>query len=290
MADFTHLGGRVEAVLTRILQAQPSPQRLKEAMSYSVLGGGKRIRATLTYLTTTALNTDLALADIPAAAVELVHAYSLIHDDLPAMDDDDLRRGKPSCHIAFDEATAILAGDALQALAFEVITTDIALPVETRLEMAIGLSQAIGGAGMVAGQMIDMAHEKVTADRGELELMHQLKTGALICLSVRLGGMIARADSSTMMALSTYGNTLGLAFQIQDDILDATGEEYRTGKPSGSDTQTGKSTFVTMLGLAEAERCLEQLLTRANDAIAPLGSTAARPLQALARYVGSRDH
>lgn len=289
MADFSHLGVRVEAVLTRILQAQPSPQRLKEAMSYSVLGGGKRIRATLTYLTTGALNADLALADIPAAAVELVHAYSLIHDDLPAMDDDDLRRGKPSCHIAFDEATAVLAGDALQALAFEVITSDTALPVETRLEIVTGLSQAIGGAGMVAGQMIDMAHEKVMADRSELELMHQLKTGALICLSVRLGGMIARADTSTMKALSTYGNTLGLAFQIQDDILDATGEEHRTGKPTGSDSQTGKSTFVTVLGLAEAERCLEQLLIRANDAIAPLGSTA-RPLQALARYVGSRDH
>ncbi|MDA0787843.1 MAG: polyprenyl synthetase family protein [Proteobacteria bacterium] len=317
MADFSHLRDRSERTLTSVLQTQPAPQRLRDAMNYSVLGGGKRIRAILVYLTTDALDADIALADLPAAAVELVHAYSLIHDDLPAMDDDDLRRGKPSCHIAFDEATAILAGDALQALAFQVIATDANLPARTRLEMVIGLAEAVGANGMVAGQMIDMsfddrtfrktdngprtdsfhgermldnhALDRVFPDRDGLENMHQLKTGALISLSARLGGMIARADSTTMAALTAYGTRLGLAFQIQDDILDATGEEHLLGKPPGSDEQTGKSTFVTVLGLTEARRTLEELVIAARDAISPLGPRA-EPLALLAQYVGSRNH
>ena len=289
MTDFPDLRERNTAQLNWHLDQCNAPPQLREAMRYSVLNGGKRIRAQLVYLSTRALGADIEMADSPAAAIELVHAYSLIHDDLPAMDDDDYRRNKPSCHIKFDEATAILAGDALQTLGFQILAEDDKLNPEVRLRMISGLTRAIGGTGMIAGQILDLSYENKRINKLQLEQMHLLKTGALISLSMEFGGMIAGADSNTQEILEQFGTTLGLAFQIRDDILDATGEDKDIGKPRGSDAANQKSTFVTTLGLNVARRSLREIVDTASESIMKLGPEA-RHLQQLADFVATRNH
>jgi len=289
-SDFDSLRSRADEQLKNILDSSTAPRQLKESMHYCVLNGGKRIRATLVYLVSNALGvSELSLADQPAAAIELAHAYSLVHDDLPAMDDDDMRRGKPSCHVQFDEATAILTGDALQTLAFASITEADNLPVDTRLAMLFELTKAIGGEGMVGGQFIDLSFENRAASEDELEHMHHLKTGALIRASIRLGCLIAHADGETNATLDAFGKNLGLAFQVRDDILDATASSEELGKPSGSDVNSQKSTYVTVLGLPEAQQRLTELHARTSDCLAHLGDNG-RSLQQLVDFVITRNH
>lgn len=229
------------------------PERLFDAINYSVLDAGKRLRPALTYAVGESLGTPLSLLDAPAAAVELIHCYSLVHDDLPAMDDDDLRRGKPTTHIAFDEATAILVGDALQAMAFDLLSQANELTCAQRLEMIRVLSRAAGANGMVAGQMRDMMAEHTPLTIDELRRLHQQKTGALIETAVSFGGLSStHATEATLHALERYGAHLGLAFQIQDDVLDVTQSAEQLGKPQGSDERNHKTTFVSLLGLEAA--------------------------------------
>lgn len=253
---FERLAGyqqRVNDVLANIIASHQSamPERLMDAMNYSVLDAGKRLRPALVYAVGEALEVPLSLLDAPAAAVELIHCYSLVHDDLPAMDDDDLRRGKPTTHIAFDEATAILVGDALQALAFETLAQASLLTAGQRLEMVRVLARAAGASGMVAGQMRDMAAENnANLTLPDLRELHQQKTGALIETAVSLGGIASsQSHEGLLHALEVYAAHLGLAFQIQDDILDATQSSDVLGKPQGSDARNQKATFVSFLGL-----------------------------------------
>ena len=230
------------------------PERLFDAINYSVLDAGKRLRPALTYAVGESLGTPLSLLDAPAAAVELIHCYSLVHDDLPAMDDDDLRRGKPTTHIAFDEATAILVGDALQAMAFDLLSQANELTCAQRLEMIRVLSRAAGANGMVAGQMRDMMSEHSPLTIDELRRLHQQKTGALIEAAVSFGGLAStNANEAILHGLERYGAHLGLAFQIQDDILDVTESSAQLGKPQGSDERNDKTTFVSLLGLEAAK-------------------------------------
>ncbi|MBU6379286.1 MAG: polyprenyl synthetase family protein [Gammaproteobacteria bacterium] len=283
---------RIEQVLERALQMPESGSaRLAEAMRYSALGGGKRLRPTLVYTAGVALGAPLAALDDPAAAVELVHVYSLIHDDLPAMDDDDLRRGRPSCHRAYDEATAILAGDALQAVAFELLAGRDPLEAgeaTRRLTMVRLLAAGIGTAGMAGGQAIDLESVGRDLDVAALQRMHRLKTGALIETSVLLGAAAAGVlDGPNWAALREYGAAIGLAFQIQDDILDVTGTTAEIGKIAGADAAHHKPTYTSLMGLDGARAAAAAQRTRAHAAIAPLGE-AGRELAALADFVIGR--
>jgi farnesyl diphosphate synthase len=229
--------------------------RLSEAMRYAVIGGGgKRIRPAMVYAAGEAMGAALEVLDTPAAAVEMIHAYSLIHDDLPAMDDDDLRRGQPTCHKAYDEATAILAGDALQAHAFEIMAhADIALDAERRLDMIRLLTEASGARGMAGGQAMDLASVGHRLSRFELEAMHRMKTGALIRASILLGAMCSPSTTRQDLAvLGQYADCVGLSFQIQDDILDVVGDTETLGKPSGSDQKMQKPTYPSIIGLEES--------------------------------------
>ena len=275
--------------LVRCLDQAKAPEKLSEAMRYSVVNGGKRIRPILAYLTAETLGADLSLADKPATALELIHAYSLVHDDLPAMDDDDFRRGKASCHKQYDEATAILAGDALQTLAFQVIADTDKLSATIRIALISDLAKAVGVDGMVSGQALDLSHENNDVDLKELKQMHDLKTGALITTSVRFGGLVAEADKTTLALITDFGKALGLAFQIRDDILDATGNDSDIGKPTGSDEERGKSTYVTTLGLKEAHVRLKEQQSRADEIAASLGPSGAS-LQQLTNLVVTRNH
>jgi geranylgeranyl pyrophosphate synthase len=282
---------RVEQVLERSLSdpGESATARLQAAMRYSVLGGGKRLRALLVYITGTAFAARESDLDAPAAAVELIHAYSLIHDDLPAMDDDDLRRGRPACHKAFDEGTAILAGDALQALAFAVLAArSNELDDATRVQMFTVLAEAIGVGGMAGGQAIDLEAAGRPADEPRLEQMHRLKTGALIRASVELGALAApRIDPPVRAALRRYGDEIGLAFQIQDDILDVTGDTAMLGKRSGADAARGKPNYPSLHGLEQARHLARRHRDQALAALAALGRPAL-PLEALAHYVVDR--
>jgi geranylgeranyl pyrophosphate synthase len=282
----------IEAVLDGWLpRDDPHTARLCEAMRYSVLGGGKRLRALLVYTTGEAFGAARPLLDAPAAAVEIIHAYSLIHDDLPAMDDDDLRRGRPSCHRAFDEGTAILAGDALQAYAFEVLAVRTsALPDAARVRMLVTLAAAIGTHGMAGGQAIDLAAVGRRLSQGELELMHRRKTGALITASVELGAQAAAlASGPHMAALRRYGDELGLAFQIQDDILDVIGDTTTLGKQPGADALHGKPNYPSILGLEAARALAARHRDAALAAIEPLGQRAGL-LRDMAHFVVERAH
>ena len=257
-----HYRQRTEhALQTRLPPGDTAPQRLHSAMRYSVLNGGKRLRAILVYASGTALNVPLSQLDGVAAAVEIIHAYSLIHDDLPAMDDDDLRRGLPTCHIEFDEATAILAGDALQALAFEILAQDTTIDAVAgiRLRLVDTLAQAIGSFGMAGGQALDLAAVGQVLSLQQLETMHNLKTGALIRASVKMGAL-CRADVSASMLsyLDNYAACLGLAFQIQDDILDVTSDTTTLGKRQGADLALNKPTYPSVLGLEGAREHARQ--------------------------------
>ena len=260
-----------------------------EAMRYGTLGGGKRIRAMLVYLASMVVQGESGRADAAASAVEMIHAYSLIHDDLPAMDDDDLRRGKPSCHIEFGEATAILAGDALQARAFEILANDERNSVTTRLEMINLLSGAVGSLGLVGGQAVDLEKTGSEMTLVELEWMHQRKTGDLIVASLQLGALSGdQVTADTLEALSEYGHAIGLAFQIQDDILDVEGDSHSLGKTAGKDQMQGKSTYSGLLGLDGAKQKAEDCIAQALLAIESLGSSA-EPLRQMASYIIHRN-
>ncbi|MFI4869406.1 MAG: (2E,6E)-farnesyl diphosphate synthase [Steroidobacterales bacterium] len=285
---------RIERTLDQELASDDAAtSRLRAAMRYSVLGGGKRLRPVLVYLTGQAFGAPLLRLDPPAAAVELIHAYSLIHDDLPAMDDDDLRRGRPTCHRAFDEATAILAGDALQALAFSVLAQPRPQPAgetspEERVLMLATLARAIGTEGMAGGQAIDLEAIGTAPSAEAIEGMHRRKTGALIQASVELGAIAAGlAHASAYPALKRFGAEIGLAFQIQDDILDVTGETSILGKKQGADAALGKPTYPSVFGLEAARRLAVQHRDRALGALENLGA-AALHLRQLAHYVVDR--
>jgi len=265
---------RIEDVLARTLEIEgAATARLLEAMRYSTLGGGKRVRPVLVYATGEALGAPLELLDAPAAAVELIHVYSLVHDDLPAMDNDDLRRGRPTCHRAFDEATAILVGDALQARAFEVLANaPTTVGASTQLEMLRVLADAIGTRGMAGGQAIDLESVKQTLGEAALERMHRQKTGALIQASVLLGALSAGIQGGPEReALTTFGAEIGLAFQIQDDILDVEGTTQSLGKRTGADADRVKPTYPSVLGIDQARRQALASRDRAKAALATLG-------------------
>nr|WP_288257509.1 farnesyl diphosphate synthase [uncultured Pseudomonas sp.] len=282
---------RVDTVLEALFQAPRTElERLYQAMRYSVMNGGKRVRPLLVYAACEALEGDLERADGAACAVELIHAYSLVHDDLPAMDDDDLRRGQPTTHKAFDEASAILAGDGLQSLAFEVLADHRRNPqdAETRLQMIELLSQAAGPAGMVGGQAIDLGSVGRRLDQQALEVMHRHKTGALIEASVALGALASgNTDELAHKALLQYARAIGLAFQVQDDILDVESDTATLGKTQGKDEAHDKPTYPALLGLDAAKDYALELRDQALHVLRPFGNSA-EPLRELARYIVER--
>ena len=262
------------ALEARLPPATETPALLHQAMRYATLDGGKRVRASLVYAAGQAANAPDEALDVPACAVELIHAYSLVHDDLPCMDDDDLRRGKPTCHRAFDEATALLVGDALQSLAFEILANDPALDVGAaqRLRMITLLAEASGSHGMAGGQAIDLASGGKTLTLAQLEDMHLRKTGALIRVSVLLGAQAREMpDTPVLKALEGYSHAIGLAFQITDDILDVEGKAETLGKNPGMDHARGKFTYPQLLGLPEAKARARALHAQALESLAPLG-------------------
>jgi geranylgeranyl diphosphate synthase type II len=282
---------RVDTALESLLSS-PSPelQRLYAAMRYSLFNGGKRVRPLLAYAACEALGGAPERANAAACAVELIHAYSLVHDDLPAMDDDDLRRGQPTTHRAFDEACAILAGDGLQTLAFEVLAdaTHNPLDAELRLTMLSVLARAAGPAGMVGGQAIDLDSVGKNLDQNALETMHRHKTGALIEASVHLGAHASgQADEHALQALLTFARAIGLAFQVQDDILDVEGDTATLGKTQGKDQAHDKPTYPALLGLEAAKSYALALRDQALHALRPFDQ-AAEPLRELARYIVER--
>ncbi|MCX7085540.1 MAG: (2E,6E)-farnesyl diphosphate synthase [Methylococcales bacterium] len=284
---------RVEKALEdRLPSEQLLPQKLHQAMRYSVLNGGKRMRPMLTYCTGKALGIPLETLDGPACAVEFIHVYSLIHDDLPAMDDDDLRRGKPTCHVAYDEATAILAGDALQALAFEILAKDptISATPEARLKMLISLAKASGSQGMVGGQAIDLQSVGTRLNLPELENMHIHKTGALIRASVNLATFAkADVDEDAVIKLDHYAKCIGLSFQVKDDILDEESDTATLGKTQGKDKDNDKPTYPALLGLAGAKQKAQELHEKALASLSDFGKEADL-LRDLSLYIIQRTH
>ena len=283
---------QVEQALDRLLPGSDTlPMRLHEAMRYAVLGSGKRLRPVLVYATGEALGIPPRNLDGPACAVELVHAYSLVHDDLPCMDDDDLRRGQPTCHKAYDEATAVLVGDALQSLAFRAVAdADPPLPAEARVRMLRSLAVATGSRGMVGGQALDLAAAGEPLDLAQLEDLHIHKTGALIRASVMLAAHAADdADSDTRERLDSYAKSVGLAFQIRDDILDVEGTTEAIGKTSGADARLEKATYPGLLGLQEARARGHELVQRALHNLEPFDERA-DCLRGIARFIMEREH
>jgi farnesyl diphosphate synthase len=278
---------RMEAVLARLLPAaRLAPARLHEAMRYAALEGGKRVRPLLTFAAGEIVGARAERLEVAAAAVELVHAYSLVHDDLPCMDDDVLRRGKPTVHVEFDEATALLVGDALQSLAFQLLA-EHALADEPRaqLEMVKLLALAAGSRGMAGGQQIDLAATGKALSVPELEAMHIHKTGALIRAAVRLGAACGGTpDAPLRERLDQYAKTVGLAFQVVDDVLDAEASSATLGKTAGKDSRSGKPTYVSVMGLARARELAQELRHNAHEALSPLGA-GARRLRELADFI-----
>ena len=292
LASLPQCQQRVEQFMTDALAVRSiTDDKLLAAMRYSLLLGGKRVRPFLVYSVGQMLGANTADLDGPAAAIECLHTYSLIHDDLPAMDDDDLRRGLPTCHKAFDEATAILAGDALQALAFELLCSHPYQQVNlaSQLELVKQLALHSGYNGMCGGQAIDLAHTDKAMTLAALENMHQLKTGALIETSVRFGWLCSgKTDENELTALITYARALGLAFQVQDDILDIEGDTATLGKPQGSDLEANKATYPKLLGLEAAKAKAQMLLAEAKDALSVLPYDTSE-LSAFAHYVIARS-
>ena len=283
---------RVDKALEYWLPAENiQPDHLHAAMRYSVLGDGKRIRPVLTYATGNTLGVPLASLDGPSCAVELIHAYSLIHDDLPAMDDDDLRRGRPTCHKAFDEATAILAGDALQALSFHILAHDQAMETtaKNRLKMIDVLALASGSRGMAGGQAIDLASVGQELSLAQLENMHIHKTGALIRSAVKMGALSCPDISNDQIdKLDHYAKCIGLAFQVWDDVLDIEGDTEVIGKPQGSDVEREKPTYPNLLGLAGAKQTATDLHNQAIESLQDFGESA-DTLRWIADYIVSRN-
>jgi farnesyl diphosphate synthase len=267
---------QAEDALDAFLPAAASvPQKLHAAMRYTVLGGGKRVRPLLAYASGALFDADpRALARV-AAAVEMIHAYSLVHDDMPCMDDDDLRRGKPTVHVAYDEATALLVGDALQAQAFQVLAETEGVPPARLVAMLHLLAQAAGSHGMCGGQAIDLDSVGMALTLEQLERMHQLKTGALLRAAVLLGALAGRdLEPHELAALGAYAKAIGLAFQVVDDVLDATADSATLGKTAGKDAADNKPTYVSILGLEPSRQLAERLRGEAHDALAPFGEQA----------------
>lgn len=264
------------------------PQKLHRAMRYAAIDGGKRLRPVLVYATGETLGAKPNTLDRVAAAIEIIHAYSLVHDDLPAMDDDDMRRGRPSVHCAFDEATAILAGDALQALAFQILSEDRTMEAEIRLQIVTALARACGHMGMAGGQMLDLEAVGTELALEQLEQMHRLKTGALIELCLNAPALMARADERARHALSRYGACIGLAFQIHDDILDVVGESQTMGKATMADAQRNKPTFPAIIGLEASRERARELRDEALVALERCPGDCST-LTYLADYVIGRD-
>ncbi len=286
---FARWAARTEATLQRLLPPETeAPGRLHAAMRHATLGGGKRMRPLLAYAAGTALGAAEELLDAPAAAVELVHAYSLVHDDLPAMDDDAMRRGRPTVHIAFDEATAILAGDALQTLAFEALA-DAGAPAELRAGWMQALARASGARGMCGGQALDIDATGQQLPLEALQRMHSLKTGALIRAAVRMGALAADAGPDTLQRLDRFADALGLAFQVRDDLLDIEATSETLGKTAGKDVAQAKSTYPALLGVEGARARLDELAATMRRELAPLGSGVAA-LAALGELAVSRSH
>ncbi len=288
-ATFARWRDRIESQLDASLPSpSDAPRGLHQAMRYAVLGGGKRMRPLLVYASGRVFGADENALDAPAMAVELIHAYSLVHDDLPAMDDDALRRGRPTTHIAFDEATAILAGDALQTRAFGLIA-DAPLPAPLRVACLQTLTHASGAAGMCGGQALDIdatGHQQPLQD---LERMHALKTGALIRAAVRMGALCGQAPAADLATLDTVASALGLAFQVRDDILDVEASSEQLGKTAGKDEAQAKSTFPALLGMDGAKAHLRTLSEQMFDGLAGYGEPA-DALRALATLAVERDH
>ena len=280
---------RVDACLDAALPPTTvAPERLHDAMRYAVFNGGKRVRPLLVYATGECLGVAPDLLDGPAVAIELIHAFSLVHDDLPAMDDDDLRRGQPTVHIQYDEATAILAADALQPLAFAVLADIEQTSADARAALVRLIAGACGSVGMTGGQSIDLAAEGKTLSAAELEHMYSLKTGALIHAAI-VSACLLREDlaSEHAAALDDFGKNIGVAFQIQDDILDVEGETHVIGKPSGSDARLAKATYPALFGIDASRRRCDELLQSAIKNLGIFGESAA-PLEWLARYIVER--
>lgn len=282
---------RVNNTLADCLESATPSERLNKAIQYACLTGGKRLRPILVYASNLAVGGNLEEANDAAAAVELIHSYSLVHDDLPAMDDDDLRRGEPTVHKAFDEATAILVGDALQSMAFALLSNPAPdKDIQLQLQSIALLAEASGGNGMVGGQAIDFEAVGKNLSIQELETMHRLKTGALIRASVRLGALShPGGDEHDLAALESYADHVGLAFQVQDDILDETSDTQTLGKPQGSDRKLNKPTYVSLLGLDQARCHALELADKAVAQLKGLGDNA-NYLRELAQFVVGRQH
>ncbi len=285
----TSVQAHVEEALGAFLpHAETVPHKLHEAMRYTVLGGGKRVRPLLVFAAGALSGAPTAALERAAAAVEMIHAYSLVHDDMPCMDDDALRRGKPTVHIQYDEATALLVGDALQAQAFLVLSEGATVPPARQLAMLRLLAHAAGSAGMCGGQAIDLDSVGIALNLEQLEQMHQLKTGALLRASVVLGALAGGDLSDTeLAALDVYSNAIGLAFQVVDDVLDATADSATLGKTAGKDAAANKPTYVSILGLEPSRMLAEKLRRDAHDALAPFGEKAER-LRQLADLIVQR--
>jgi geranylgeranyl pyrophosphate synthase len=284
---------RMESALAaRLPQPDSVPARLHEAMRYSVLGGGKRIRPALLFATARAVGLSEDEVEAAACAVELVHVYSLVHDDLPAMDNDDLRRGRPTCHKAYDEATALLVGDALQPLAFQLLASDAKLPASPaiRLRLIDMLAQAIGTFGMAGGQAIDLAAQGMRLDIGQVEDMHARKTGAMIRASVLMAAECAPPlEAGLYAALTRFAAAVGLAFQIQDDLLDVTGDASMLGKATGADSERAKPTHPAVIGIPASQQRVRLLHNQAITSLAPFGERA-QSLRSLAHWLLSRQY
>lgn len=288
-STFARWRDRIESQLDASLPSpEHAPQRLHQAMRYAVLGGGKRMRPLLVYASGQVFGADEHALDAPAMAVELIHAYSLVHDDLPAMDDDALRRGRPTTHIAFDEATAILAGDALQTRAFGLLA-DAALPALLRVHCLQALTHASGAAGMCGGQALDIDATGHAQPLESLQRMHALKTGALIRAAVRMGALCGDAPQTDLLQLDDFASALGLAFQVRDDILDVEASSEQLGKTAGKDEAQAKSTFPALLGMDGAKAELAALSQRMHDSLAGYDERA-DALRALGRLAVERDH
>jgi farnesyl diphosphate synthase len=282
---------RIDALFGTLLRVPDAPHaRLYEAIRYGTIGGGKRLRPLLVLLAGRLFGVSEGSALRAGLAVEAIHAHSLIHDDLPCMDDDDLRRGRPTVHCAYDEATAVLAGDSLLALAFEVLADAETHPdAAIRTELIVSLSRAAGPAGMAGGQMIDICSPDLILDLAGVTQLQRLKTGALLAWSIEAGAILGRASDANRRALAGYANCLGLIFQIADDLLDHEGDETRAGKRIGKDAAAGKQTFVSLLGPERAKARAAELLAEAKGHLAPFGADGAL-LGEVADFALSRDH
>lgn len=265
------------------------PTRLMEAISYATLNSGKRLRPALIYAIGEALELPMEQLDSAACAIELIHSYSLVHDDLPAMDDDEFRRGLPTCHIEYDEATAILVGDAQQTLAFQVLSEDKRLASQHKIALIQMLSRAAGAGGMIGGQMIDIQSEQQDITLKQLKTLHQMKTGALIKSALLMGAVQSPRFGEIEQTLSQLGETIGLAFQVHDDILDIEGDSETLGKPQGSDLQADKSTYPKLLGLDEAKQYRDDLITQAKQQLDTLQIDSPFLAQ-LIEYIAKRTH